>query len=232
MISIIIPVYNEEKNIEQTISNVFSALSTPDNLSEIILVDGHRENTTIQTKAFEKLSLAHPQLAALSSPKGRANQMNAGAQLAKGDILLFLHADSHLPFEWDSEVLSLLNPKCRSGAFSLKIDSSHPFLKWVSFSTTLRSRIHSIPYGDQGIFVDRNLFFEIGMFGEMPLMEDIDLMKKLRKKTKVRISKLKILTSSRRWKKEGYILCTLRNRALSALFTFGVSPNYLAKFYR
>lgn len=160
--------------------------------------------------------------------------MNAGAAVAKGQILLFLHADTYLPpnaFGKVSEILK--NPQYVAGAFDLGIDSDNLFVKAIALRARIRSRLTRVPYGDQAIFIRREYFNEIGRFKEIPIMEDVDLMCRIRKRgDKIFILPDRIKTSARRWEHEGILFATLRNAVLVNLFRFGVSPDSLARYYR
>lgn len=224
LISIIIPVYNEQKLINSLIlhlKEIFPASET-----EIIVVDGEKSGSTINT-------IKDSSVIKLVSPKGRANQMNMGAFFSKGNILLFIHADSKLPENSFFLIKNKMkNSFIKAGAFDLKIDSGSFFLKLVSFGASLRSRLTKIPYGDQGIFIKKYIFKDIGGYSKIPLMEDIDLMQKLkRKKYKIIFLNRKIKTSPRRWTEQGIFFCSFRNIFISSLYYLGVRPETLVRFY-
>lgn len=220
----IIPVYNEGKRICDALAP-FLILSGSH--VEVIVVDGSPDAGTI--RHIE----ARDRILCIRSEKGRGVQMNAGALRSRGDILLFLHSDSSLPDGWNEDILAALSDKDISGgAFALEIDSHHWFLKMVSFLTSLRSRINRIPYGDQAIFVRKNVFDELGGFETVPIMEDVLLMRTLkRRKKRIMILPKRVITSARRWKKDGILFTTLRNRVLIILFILGVPLRKLAYFY-
>jgi len=159
--------------------------------------------------------------------------MNAGAAAARGEILIFLHADTTLP-ENALEKISraMQDPDFVGGAFDLKIDSERLFLKYISVRASLRSRWNRIPYGDQAIFIRKKYFDQIGGYKEIPLMEDVDLMRRIKKDgKKIFILPDKVTTSARRWESDGMLYTTLRNQILVRLFYLGISPHKLAKYY-
>lgn len=223
-ISIIIPVLKEAAEINGLIDHL-NSLKTGEK-PEIIIVDGSEDGDTLKAVAR-----GGPLL--LSSPQGRARQMNAGAASARGDILLFLHADTRLPttaLERIGETMK--DGRFAGGAFNLRIRSDRLTLKLISRLTSARSRITRVPYGDQAIFMRAAVFHEIGGYREIPLMEDVDLMHRVRKAgLGIHIIAEPAVTSSRRWEKEGVLACTLRNRILSISYRLGASPETLSRFY-
>jgi rSAM/selenodomain-associated transferase 2 len=194
---------------------------------EIIIVDGAPEKDTLKSIHSNHVTKA-------SSEKGRAKQMNAGASMAKGEILIFLHADTELPalaFEKISTVME--QGGYIAGAFDLSIKSDRLIFKMIACLASLRSRLNRIPYGDQAIFIRKEYFDKIGGYKEIPLMEDVELMKRIKKSGyKIRILYDRVKTSPRRWEQEGVIYCVLRNWTLQILYALGISPHHLVRFYR
>ncbi|MDT8380491.1 MAG: TIGR04283 family arsenosugar biosynthesis glycosyltransferase [Desulfotignum sp.] len=225
-ISVIVPVFREAKTINHFLETVQRVFPSPRH--EIIMVDGSPEKDT--------LAAVHlPQVRTAGSDKGRARQMNRGAAMARGDILLFLHADTLLPRNAPDLMTHLLSrdPDLVGGAFSLGIDDNRVPLKIIEFSANLRSRLTSSPYGDQSIFLRKVYFDRLGGFKEIPIMEDLELMTRIRKKGgKIHILKQRSITSSRRWKKEGIAACTLRNWLIRLLYHLGVPADRLAALYK
>ncbi len=221
-LSVIIPVLNETK-INYFLSDLLENKGK-ENL-EIIVVDGDPMGSTlnlISDKTVKKII----------SVKGRAIQQNKGAEKANGDILLFLHADTLLPHDFGQLIRQAIDSGNFGGAFDLCIDSSHPFLKLVSRVASIRSRVTRIPYGDQAIFLTRDFFLQINGFPEIPIMEDIALMQKIKKtRAGFKILPRKVLTSARKWMKDGMIYTSIRNPFLAMLYYLGVSPRTLVKFY-
>ena len=222
--SIIIPVLNEQNQINSVLAHL-EKLNCRD-LAEVIVVDGNPQGQTINT-------IDDNSVIKLISKKGRAVQMNAGAKIARGQIIIFLHADTRLPESALEKIDDCLqNQKYVGGAFSLHIDSDRAWLKYISASTSARSQKSRIPYGDQAIFIRKSCFDEIGKFKEIPLMEDIDLMTRIKKAgRKICILPDKVITSPRRWQRDGLLYTSFRNRIFVLLYNLGVSPEKLAKYY-
>ena len=226
LISIIIPVLNESTIINDTI-NYLTELASDKNV-EIIVVDGDPLASTaqhVQNQAVKKV---------VTPKRGRGAQMNAGVQKSRGDILIFLHADTILPPMALESVLKVWEqPDYVGGAFDLGIRGSRSYYRLVEKMVYWRSRITNIPYGDQAIFMQRSYFKSIGGYCDIPIMEDVEIMRRVKNRNgKIKIIPIKVLTSARRWEKEGMLLCTLRNWILVTLYIFGVTPNRLARFYK
>jgi rSAM/selenodomain-associated transferase 2 len=224
-VSIIIPVWNETSIINDVITSVFAL--PRDGEVEVIVVDGSPGGETIHAIDYETVKTA-------ISQRGRPHQMNKGASLARGEILLFLHADTTLPGNALPVISSVMKKrKIVGGAFDLGIQSGRPVFRIIERAASLRSRITRIPYGDQAIFMRRDYFEAIGGFREIPLMEDVEIMRRI-KRAGQRISIIpdRAMTSVRRWEREGVLRCTLRNWTLITLYLLGVSPEKLARFYR
>jgi rSAM/selenodomain-associated transferase 2 len=160
--------------------------------------------------------------------------MNMGASASRGDILIFLHADTELPIHALKKINTLLGrKKYVGGAFDLAIKSDKLIFKVIGVFASLRSRLNRIPFGDQAIFIRREYFNQIGGYKEIPLMEDVELMRRVKKfGSKIWIFHDRVMTSPRRWEKEGVIYCTFRNWSLQALYFLGVSPDKLIHFYK
>ena len=168
----------------------------------------------------------------VTASQGRSRQMNAGASAVTGDILLFLHADTRIvPESLDNVRMALSKPGVAGGAYRLKIASPRLSLKAISALANLRSGWFAMPYGDQAIFVKREVFKSVGGYEDIPIMEDVRLIEALRKKGRVVMIDDYAETSPRRWEKEGVLKATLRNIALITLFKLGVNPQRLARWY-
>jgi hypothetical protein len=219
-ISIIIPVLNEADRLEQTLAR--ASAGTP---VEIIVVDGGSEDGT--RELAEACGVK-----AIASHACRARQMNAGATVARGEILLFLHGDTQLPRGYDTVVREVLAvPGVVGGAFELKIDSSRRGLRWVERGVKWRSRLLQMPYGDQGIFVRADVFRELGGFSPLPIVEDLEFIHRLRTRGKIAIAPSSVLTSARRWEKLGVVKTTAINQAILIGYYLGVPPERLVNWY-
>lgn len=222
--SVILPVLKEAGTINAFIKQLRS-LSTNEKI-EIIVVDGDSDRTTVRAITDKNVVL-------LSSARGRARQMNAGAAVANGEMLLFLHADTQLPpnaFALMSSVLG--QPHYVGGAFDLAIQSDRFAFRLIARVASLRARVTRIPYGDQAIFLRKDFFLRIGGYRDIPLMEDIEIMQRIKKRgERIYLIPDRVRTSPRRWEKEGIIYCTVRNWLLSTLFYLGVPPEKLSRLY-
>jgi len=224
-VSVVVPVINEAERINGLIEHLGS-LDLSESI-EIIVVDGDPAGRTIEAVADDDVIVA-------VSDKGRARQMNKGAQLASGEVILFLHADTQLPPNALEAVRSVLaDDNCVGGAFNLGVDTRNIFIHGIAAISNFRNRLTRVPFGDQAIFLRRDYFNHIGGFKDIPLMEDVELMKRIRKRgDRIRILPERVLSSARRWEKEGVVFCATRNALVLALFGLGVSPHRLAGFYR
>jgi rSAM/selenodomain-associated transferase 2 len=224
-ISVIVPVLDEQDCINSHIGHIRE--QDFEDALEIIVVDGDADGRTLEV-------IEDSDTVKITSSCGRGSQLNAGAAVARGRILLFLHADTQLPpggLRKISEVLE--DDQYVGGAFDLGIDSERLFLKFIAARARLRSRLSRIPYGDQAIFIRKSYFEQIGGFKEFPLMEDIELMQRIKRDgAKIFILKDRVSTSARRWEAEGVLYTTVRNQLLASMYYLGVSPERLARYYR
>jgi len=222
--SVIIPVLHETNKINSLIEHLH-ALEGGRN-SEVIIVDGSPTKDTINAINDEKII-------SISSEKGRAKQMNAGASIAQGEILIFLHADTKLPEDAFQKIRRVLEEgRYVGGAFYLRIDSDRVIFKLISHITSFLSRLTRIPYGDQTIFIKKDYFNRIGRYGDIPVMEDAELMRKIkRERKKICIIRDNVKTSPRRWEEKGIFYTILINQMIRILYFLGVSPDKLTKFF-
>ncbi|MBI4352011.1 MAG: TIGR04283 family arsenosugar biosynthesis glycosyltransferase, partial [Elusimicrobia bacterium] len=168
------------------------------------------------------------------APKGRGAQMNAGAKKAAGEILLFLHADTRLPENAFGAIAGALDSGTYgAGAFRLEIDSPDPWLRFVAWTANIRNFFTKTPYGDQAIFVRKELFDKLGGYRELPLMEDLDFMERVKAGGgRIVILAEAVRTSPRRWETEGLFYTTLMHNALRLLRLSGAGPEKIAAFRR
>ena len=223
--SIIIPVLHESDRINSLIDHIHYLVR--DNGHEIIVVDGSPGKDTVG-------AIRRKGVIKLGTEKGRARQMNAGASRAKGEILIFLHADTELPARAFARIDSIMKGnRYVAGAFSLGIRSNKNILRSLARLASLRCRITRIPYGDQAIFIRRDYFRKIGSYQELPLMEDVELMRRIKHRgDTICILSDHVMTSARRWEEEGSLFGPVRNTILFTLFILRVSPEKLARFYK
>ena len=221
MLSIVVPVLNEAAEIETTLQ-ALAPLRTRG--CEVIVVDGGSADDTL---ALAK-SLADRTIAA---PRGRASQMNAGGATAKGDVLLFLHADTRLPENADALVIDALSRSRRAwGRFDVRFTKGA--LPLIAWTMNVRSRLTGIATGDQAMFVTRKAFESVGGFPEIALMEDIALSARLKRISRSACVSARVTTSPRRWQKHGTIRTILLMWRLRFAYFFGAPPEALARAYR
>jgi rSAM/selenodomain-associated transferase 2 len=219
-LSVIIPALNEAAAISKTLE----ALSRIPELELVVVDGGSTDGTDDLARRYANVH---------RSPPGRARQMNVGAEQTKGELLLFLHADSILSKEAIVAMKKALeDPEIVGGGFCLGIDSSRRALGLIAAAANWRTRLTRIPYGDQGIFVRRSVFEQVGGYPEQPLMEDLEFSRRLKRAGRVVILSETVRTSSRRWDREGILWTTLRNQILVLLYWMGVPPARLARWYR
>ena len=219
MISVIIPALNEVENI----LNAITSVRRQDQAVEIIVVDGGSVDDTPE--------IARSHATVLSSPRGRAAQMNAGARHASGDVLLFLHSDSALASGALAQLRKTLdNPRSVGGSFTLAFDADNFWLRCYAFCSTIDWLCFR--YGDQGIFVRRSIFEAMGGYAEIPLMEDIDFMRRMpRYGQRCLIRQYPVTTSARRFLEHGVVRQEALNVILVGLWFLGVKPHTLARWY-
>ena len=219
-ISIIVPTLDESDTIEATLTCARGPA-----VREIIVVDGGSADDTA-----EKAKRLADRV--VTAPRGRATQLNAGAAIASGDVVLFLHADTVLPAGFDSAVASGLGDmRVVGGRFDVSLQPSSPLLRLVGTLMNQRSRVSRISTGDQAIFVRRRVFEALGGFPAVPLMEDIAFSRMLKRAGRIACLRQRVVTSSRRWHRDGVVRTITLMWWLRFLFWCGVSPNRLRRLY-
>lgn len=167
----------------------------------------------------------------LTAPRGRGSQMNAGAAVATGEVLLFLHADTRLPADADRFILDALVGGEGWGRFDVAIHGSHPLLAVIAWSMNRRSRLTGIATGDQAMFVTRDRFRDSGGFPDIALMEDIALSRILKTHGRPRCLTERVVTSGRRWERSGVLRILFEMWGLRLAYFLGVDPSDLARRY-
>jgi rSAM/selenodomain-associated transferase 2 len=218
-ISIIIPILNEAKVLEETLSQ----LQSEGGYHELIIVDGG--STDGSTRIAEKYGKV------LTSVRGRAKQLNAGAAAATGDILIFLHADIWLEPGALAAVENALSSGYVGGGFHQKIDGKSPLYRMIEIAGDIRGKYLKVFYGDSGIFLSRANFETIGGFPDVPILEEMEFSKGLRRLGKTTLVTPRIHISARRWETRGIVRTTVNNWVITLLYFLKVSPARLAKLY-
>ena len=222
-ISVIVPALNEAAGIGDTLAALAPLRAAG---HEVIVVDGGSSDGTAETAA----PLADRVIA---SPAGRALQMNAGAAVADGELLLFLHADTRLPEGAERLLMDGMGHGThRWGRFDVRLSGRHPLLRLVERAMNLRSRLTAVATGDQAIFVERELFAKLNGYAEIPLMEDVELSKRLRRAGRPLCLRPPLTTSSRRWEERGVLRTILLMWRLRLAYLLGADPAGLARRYR
>ena len=220
MISIIVPALDEAEGIEACLAPLQALRARG---AEVIVVDGGSRDAT--------RSLAAPLAdAVLESTRGRARQMNEGAARARGDVLVFLHADTLLPDGADHAIADAVK-RAPWGRFDVAITGADPLLAIVAAAMNLRSRLSGIATGDQAIFARRDEFRAAGSFPEIPLMEDVALSKQLKRIARPACLRERVVTSGRRWERRGTMKTILLMWRLRAAYALGADPCRLARHY-
>ncbi|MFQ5667209.1 MAG: TIGR04283 family arsenosugar biosynthesis glycosyltransferase [Candidatus Binatia bacterium] len=219
-LSVIVPTLNEADGLPGALQRARRG-----GVLEIIVVDGGSRDAT-RTLAASLADLV------ITAPTGRAAQMNAGALRARGDILLFLHADTLLPDGFAEAVMSTCaRPGVVGGRFDVELDPATPLLHLTAALMNWRSRLTGIATGDQAIFVRRDVFARLGGFKQIPLMEDIDMSRRLKRAGHVVCLRQRVITSARRWHKNGVARTIALMWALRLLYFLGVPPARLQRLY-
>ncbi len=223
LISVIIPALNEAQNIVETLKRLQAMRARG---HEVILVDGGSRDATASKAAPLVDSVVH-------ASAGRARQMNVGAAKARGDILWFLHADTLADENADCLISdAVLKQDRRWGYFHVRLSGHHPPLRMIETCMNFRTRFTAVATGDQGIFVKADLFHAVDGFADIPLMEDIEISQKLKQLGRPARIADPLVTSSRRWEKNGVITTILLMWRLRLAWFLGANPEKLARRYQ
>lgn len=214
LVSVIVPALDDREAVELLLQQI-----RPDPDVELIVADGGGDGE------LERISPRY-----VRSAPGRARQMNAGAAAATGEWLLFLHADSRLPDRW-IETFRTHTRDADGGWFRFALDDRAWQARVVERGVAWRVRRLRLPYGDQGLFVRRALFEAMHGYRDVPLMEDVDFVRRLTRRARVVELPATLVTSARRWRRDGWVRRSARNLILLSLYYLGVPPTRLARWY-
>lgn len=215
-VSVVIPALNEEELLAEAIGSVRAD-------AEVIVVDGGSSDTTVAVAESAGARV-------IPGPRGRGAQLAAGAQVASGAWLVFLHADTRLEPGW-AEALRGLDESVVGGAFRFAVDSKHPCYRWIEAGVRLRCALLRLPFGDQGIFARRGTFTLAGGFNPLPIMEDVDFVRRLGRVGRLAFPPIRAITSPRRWGERGLLATMLLNWALVGLYAAGYPRERLGRLY-
>ena len=228
MISVIIPTLNAEQSLAHTLAALVPAV-VEGVVLEAIVVDG---GSTDGTCAIAEAAGVH----LIKTGQGRGSQLEAGAGAARGDWLLFLHADTVLDHCWFEEAQSFIE-RVESGrrsqaaaSFRFALDDDGTMPRLIEWLVALRCGLMGLPYGDQGLLISRHLYRRLGGFRPLALMEDVDLVRRLKWRELVML-KSRAVTSGERYRREGYLARSLRNLGCVLLYYLRVPPRLLARLY-
>ncbi|GFO82782.1 TIGR04283 family arsenosugar biosynthesis glycosyltransferase [Methyloceanibacter sp.] len=228
MISVVIPTLNAERTLVPTLSGLVPAV-VEGIVQEAIIADG---GSTDGTDVIADAAGTH----LVKAPRGRGMQLEAGAREAKGDWLLFLHADTVLEPGWAAEAANFIE-RIESGRrplsaayFRFGLDDEGFMPRLIETMVGLRCAFFSLPYGDQGLLISRTHYARLGGFRPLPLMEDVDLVRRL-KRRELHAFRTRAVTSARRYQEEGYLSRSIRNLGLTLLYLMRVPPRVLARLY-
>jgi len=219
-LSVVVPTLDEAEALPATL-----AAARQPGVCEVIVVDGgSRDGTRAVARTLADR--------VLEAPRGRARQMNAGAAAARGDVLLFLHADTRLPAGYAQAVAgALADPAVVGGRFDVRLDAAGLAYRALGRLISLRSRLTRVATGDQAIFVRRVVFERLGGYPLVPLMEDVALSRAMKRAGRVACLSETVTTSARRWQRHGVARTVLLMWALRAAYYAGVPPARLARVY-
>ncbi|MDA1234358.1 MAG: TIGR04283 family arsenosugar biosynthesis glycosyltransferase [Acidobacteria bacterium] len=217
-VSVIIPTLNEAENIGAVVEAVRRARP-----AEVIVVDGGSTDATAQIARQAGATV-------VISPRGRGAQQRVGAEHARGEELLFLHADTKLPANYPDVVAQILSrPHVAGGAFRFKLDGPGARFRWIERLVAWRCRMFELPYGDQAIFVRADVLRIIGGYPALPIMEDYELVRRLKKVGSIEVAESAAVTSARRWRRLGALNAAVTNMGCVVAYKLGVSAETIAR---
>lgn len=222
-LSVVIPTLNAARHLPACLAALAPG-AADELIREVIIADGGSDDATSAIARDMGCAL-------LDAPRGRATQMIAGAGAAKGEWLLFLHADTVLSHGWEEAVWRHIETRpAKAAVFTLAYDSDHRLARWLARRANRRTRWFALPYGDQGLLISRALYDEIGGFRPLPLMEDVDIVRRIGRR-RLHLLSTQAVTSAEKYERDGYRKRAYRNGWLLTRYLLGASPEKLARLY-
>jgi len=229
MLSVIIPTLNAERSLTDTLKALIQP-TIEGVVNEVIIADGGSTDHTLEIADASGATI-------VKTEKGRGQQLRAGAEAARQEWLLFLHADTVLETHWETDAVAFIDAvdkgrqRPAAAAFRFRLDDDRIGAGLIEFGVGLRCRLFRLPYGDQGLLIPARLYKELGGFKPMPLLEDVDMIRRLGR-ARIRILRPAAVTSAHRYRNDGYASRTLRNWMCLAMYFVGVPAGRIVKFYR
>ncbi len=224
MISVVIPTLNAERSLAYCLARLVPGAMTG-LVREVVIADGGSSDETLRIANATGANF-------VTAPRGRGSQLAAGAEAARSDWLLFLHADTVLDPGWESEVAEFIERAGpdRAAAFRFALDDFGRAARRLEKLVALRCWLFGLPYGDQGLLISKRLYRKIGGYRPMPLMEDVDIVRRLRARNIVML-RARAVTRSAKFRERGYFARSAKNLGLLALYFLRVPPRVLARLY-
>lgn len=228
MLSVVIPTLNADRSLARSLATIVPG-AVAGLVKDVVVVDGGSTDETTSVAEDAGCNVVH-------SRKGRGLQLAEGARCARGDWLLFLHADTELEAGWEREVQEFIDTAMaegdikRAACFRFKLNAIGMKARWIERSVALRCAIFALPYGDQGLVVSRRLYDETGGYAQIPLMEDVDLVGRIGRRRMTFLHHV-ALTSAERYARDGFFARAARNILCLTLFYLRVPPQVLWRIY-
>lgn len=226
MLSIVIPTFNAEKSLAPVLGALVPA-ALDGLVGDVVIADAGSQDATLAIADAAGCAVVHGR-------RGRGTQLSAGASAARGDWLLFLHADTLLDEGWMREARRFIAAAQTGGreaaVFRFALDAQGIKPRCLERAVAVRCRVFALPYGDQGLLVSRRLYDKLGGFADMPLMEDVDMVRRIGRR-RLKLLSTRAITSAARYNGEGYLRRMLRNALCLSLFFAGMAPSRIARIY-